>query len=47
MRKHQTWFLDISKKPGDSTAVRTVDDILKENEKLKRENKRLKQGGVK
>ena len=43
MKKHPIWFLDISKRPGDPTAVRTVDDILKENEKLKRENKRLKQ----
>lgn len=36
-------FLDISKKPGDPNAVVTEEQLLEENEKLKKENARLRE----
>ena len=38
-------FLDMSKKPGDADCVRTAEDILAENERLKAEIERLRQPG--
>lgn len=36
MRKMQYWVLDVSKKPGDPTAVKTGDMLLAENQELRK-----------
>lgn len=42
MRKQPVMFLDITKKPGDPTAVKTMDDIFAERDALREENANLK-----
>ena len=44
-RRPPIMFLDMSKKPGDADCVRTAEDILAENERLKAEIERLRQPG--
>lgn len=44
-KRTPTMFLDTSKKPGDADCVRTAEDILAENERLKTEIERLRQPG--